>query len=313
MSQHAQDLSTNIKEQILSQKKQIAKERRRLIIRRTWQNKMVVIGGAIIFIMTMIAIFAPFIAPYSPLELEAINRLKPPSADHWFGTDDVGRDLFSRVIYGTRVSVFVATLAAIIAAFIGLIIGIYAAYYKTLDHILMRITDGLMAFPSILLAIAIMAVMGPKTINVVIAIVIVETPAVARVVRSAALVIKEQTFIEAAKSQGASNLRILWNHIVPNVITPLTVQITYVFSVSMIIEAALSFLGAGIPAPNPSWGNILYDGKTVIQTAWWMTIFPGLFLLLAVLGANLLGDGIRDLIDPNTKNVKKLKKTRRKA
>lgn len=308
-----QELSAEMNNEILVQKKQIARERRRLWMHRIWKNKMVVFGGSIIFIMTIIAIFAPLIAPYTPLEIEPVNRLKPPSGEHWFGTDDFGRDLFSRVVYGTRVSIFVALLASIFAAIIGLVVGIYSAYYKKLDHILMRITDGLMAFPSILLAIAIMAVIGPKTINVVIAIVVVETPAVARVVRSAALVVKEQTFIEAAKSQGASNLRILWSHIVPNVITPLTVQITYVFSVSMIIEAALSFLGAGIPAPNPSWGNILYDGKTVIQTAWWMTVFPGMFLLLAVLGANLLGDGIRDLIDPNMKNVKKLKKAKKRA
>lgn len=290
---------------IAEQKRQISKERRNLLFRRIWGNKMALIGGIIIFVIAVLAISAPIVTKFTPYDLEAVNRLQPPSLAHWFGTDNFGRDIFSRVIYGARVSLAVGLSVGIIAGGLGLIIGIYSSYYRVLDHILMRIADGLMAFPSILLAIAIMAVMGPKPINVVIAIVIVETPSVARIVRSAALVVKEQTYIEAAKAQGASSLRIIWSHIAPNVLTPLIVQITYVFSVAMIIEASLSFLGAGIPVPEPSWGNILYDGKGVIQIAWWMTVFPGVFLLLAVLGSNLLGDGIRDLIDPHSNKAKK--------
>ncbi|WP_339160897.1 ABC transporter permease [Siminovitchia sp. FSL H7-0308] len=287
------------------QKKDIAKERRSLFIRRLWANKMVVIGGGIMLLITLSALAAPLITQFTPYDLEAVNRLKPPNATHWFGTDNFGRDIFSRVVYGARVSLAVGLSVAVITGLLGLFIGMYASYYRVLDHILMRIADGLMAFPSILLAIAIMAVMGPKPINVVIAIVIVETPGVARIVRSAALVVKEQTYVEAARAQGAGSWKIIWSHIAPNVLTPLIVQITYVFSVSMIIEASLSFLGAGIPAPEPSWGNILYDGKSVIQTAWWMTVFPGMFLLLAVLGSNLLGDGLRDLIDPQSHQTKK--------
>lgn len=290
---------------VIGQKREIAKERRALFLRRVWANKMVVVGGVIIFLITLLALAAPLITQFTPYDLEAVNRLKPPSATHWFGTDNFGRDIFSRVVYGARVSLAVGLSVAIITGFLGLLIGMYSSFYRILDHILMRIADGLMAFPSILLAIAIMAVMGPKPINVVIAIVIVETPGVARIVRSAALVVKEQTYIEAARAQGASSWKIIWSHIAPNVLTPLIVQITYVFSVSMIIEASLSFLGAGIPVPEPSWGNILYDGKSVIQTAWWMTVFPGMFLLLAVLGSNLLGDGIRDLIDPQSNKAKK--------
>ncbi|MBD8006329.1 ABC transporter permease [Bacillus norwichensis] len=298
-------ISNAIEQNMEGQKKEIAKERRALFLRRVWANKMVVIGGGIIFLITLLALLAPLIAQFTPYDLEAVNRLKAPNATHWFGTDNFGRDIFSRVVYGARVSLAVGISVAIITGFLGLFIGMYSSYYRILDHVLMRIADGLMAFPSILLAIAIMAVMGPKPINVVIAIVIVETPGVARIVRSAALVIKEQTYIEAARAQGASSRKIIWSHIAPNVLTPLIVQITYVFSVSMIIEAALSFLGAGIPAPEPSWGNILFDGKSVIQSAWWMTVFPGIFLLLAVLGSNLLGDGIRDLIDPQSNKAKK--------
>ncbi|WP_144460520.1 ABC transporter permease [Siminovitchia fortis] len=290
---------------VIGQKREIAKERRALFLRRVWANKMVVVGGVIIFLITLLALAAPLITQFTPYDLEAVNRLKPPNATHWFGTDNFGRDIFSRVVYGARVSLAVGLSVAIITGFLGLLIGMYSSFYRILDHILMRIADGLMAFPSILLAIAIMAVMGPKPINVVIAIVIVETPGVARIVRSAALVVKEQTYIEAARAQGASSWKIIWSHIAPNVLTPLIVQITYVFSVSMIIEASLSFLGTGIPVPEPSWGNILYDGKSVIQTAWWMTVFPGMFLLLAVLGSNLLGDGIRDLIDPQSNKAKK--------
>ncbi|MEH7389422.1 ABC transporter permease, partial [Bacillus sp. JJ1474] len=215
--------------------------------------------------------------------------------------DNLGRDLFSRVIYGTQASMTVGLSVALISGTFGMIIGLYSAYNRYLDHILMRICDGLMAFPAILLAIAIMAALGPKTINVITALSFVMIPTVARVIRSAALVIKEQTYIEALKSQGASATRIIWIHIAPNAISQLIIQLTYVFAISIIIEASLSFLGVGIPAPNPSWGNIIYEGKAVIYNAWWMTVFPGVFIILAVLALNLFGDGLRDLLDPHTK------------
>jgi peptide/nickel transport system permease protein len=186
-----------------------------------------------------------------------------------------------------------------------MIIVLYASYYKLLDHILMRVCDGLMSIPGILLAIALMASLGPKTQNVVIALSIVFTPYIARVIRSAAIVAREQTYIEAIRVQGASTLRIIWLHIMPNTISPLVVTATFIFADAIITEAALSFLGAGIPAPDPSWGNILYDGKVVIFNAWWMTVFPGIMIILSVLGLNLLGDGLRDLIDPHINQAKK--------
>jgi peptide/nickel transport system permease protein len=284
--------------------KELKKERRSLFIRRFLSNRLAVTGSSIIIIICLIAFLTPLFVELDPLETNATNRLQSPNSEHIFGTDNFGRDLFSRVVFGAQVSMAVGLAVSLITAIVGMIIGLYSAYFKVLDHILMRICDGLMAFPAILLAIAIMAVLGPKPINVVIALSIVKAPAVARIIRSAALVIKEQTFIEALKAQGASTWRIIWLHIAPNTISPLIIQITYIFAISMIIEAALSFLGAGIPAPSPSWGNILYDGKTVIFTAWWMTVFPGIFIILTVLGLNLFGDGLRDLLDPHTNKAK---------
>jgi peptide/nickel transport system permease protein len=289
----------------LYSKNQMKKERQSLLLRRYFSNRLVVIGSVIILILSLISIFAPLITIYTPYDMIVTARLSPPSAEHFFGTDNFGRDLFSRVVYGTRVSMTVGLTVAAITLVIGAVIGLYSAYYRTLDHILMRICDGLMAFPAILLAIALMAALGPNIINVILSLSIVNTPTVARVVRSAAIVVKEQTFIEALRSQGASSWRIIWLHIAPNTMSPLIVQITYVFGVSVIIEASLSFLGAGIPAPSPSLGNILFDGKIVIFNAWWMTVFPGAFIILSVLGLNLFGDGLRDLLDPHTNKVKK--------
>lgn len=282
-------------------KKAINKERRQLLVLRILSNKSVLIGSIILIVLALFALFAPMISPYSPLAIDPELRLQGPSVAHWFGTDNFGRDLFSRVAHGAQVSLGVGISVAILTAFVGMIIGLYAAYYSLCDHILMRFCDALMAFPDILLAVAIMAVLGPQPINVVIAVTLAKIPVVARIIRSSALVVKEQTYIEALRSQGASSFRIIWGHVLPNALSPLIVQVTYVFAISIILEASLSFLGAGIPAPAPSWGNILFDGKIVIYSAWWMTIFPGLFIVLSVLSLNLFGDGLRDLLDPHTR------------
>jgi peptide/nickel transport system permease protein len=299
-------MEVTVKDQALSDvKSTINKQRRKLFIRRFLSNKLAVTGSIIIIFASLFALFAPLFVSFSPYEMEAVNRLKPPSAEHIFGTDNFGRDLLSRVAYGARASIGVGLTVAFVTGLLGLIVGLYSAYFRTLDHILMRISDGLMAFPAILLAIAIMAALGPRLENVIIALSFVYTPYVARVVRSAALVIREQTYIEAIKAQGASSLRIIWSHIAPNTLSPLIVQSTFIFADAIIIEAGLSFLGVGVPTPDPSWGNILYDGKVVIFNAWWMTFFPGISIVLAVLGLNLFGDGLRDLLDPQTNRAKK--------
>lgn len=273
------------------------RSRRSRFLRRFAAHKLALTGGVILFIVLLVAIFGPMLTP-SPLVLDSASRLQAPSAEHPFGTDNYGRDVLARVVEGARVSLFVGAFTAVCTAVLGCAVGLYAAYNRIADMILMRISDGLMAFPAILLAIAIMAALGQQTSNVVIALTIVFTPYVARIVRSSALVVKEQTFVEALKAQGASRTRIIWVNMAPNVVSPLIVQATFVFADSIITEAALSFLGAGVPPPAPSWGNMLLDGKTLIYNSWWMTVFPGIFIMATILAINLLGDGLRDLLDP---------------
>lgn len=286
-------------------KNKLKKEQRQLFRRRLLSNKQMVTGSSILIFLILLATFGPLLVPYTPYEMIVMDRLKPPSAEHLLGTDEFGRDLLTRILYGAQVTLGVGFSVAAFSSFFGLIIGLYASYYRALDQLLMRICDGLMAIPAILLAIALMSALGPNTRNVVIALSIVFTPYIARVIRSAAIVVREQTYIEAMKAQGASQLRIIWMHILPNTISPLVIQATFIFADAIIIEAALSFLGAGVAAPDPSWGNILYDGKLVIYNAWWMTVFPGITIILSVLGLNLLGDGLRDLIDPQSSRAKK--------
>ncbi|RYL88157.1 ABC transporter permease [Sporolactobacillus sp. THM19-2] len=289
---------------IINVKHQLQKERRRLFISRVLSNRLIIISAITFILLLVVSLLAPLIAPYSPLTMRVQDRLQAPSMVHFFGTDNFGRDVFSRTIYGTRISMFVGFTVTIISAAIGTAVGLYASYYKVLDHILMRICDGLMSFPAILLAIIIVAVFGPSTRNVIVALVIVFVPSFARIVRSAALRIKERTYIEAERAMGASSARIIWLHIMPNALSPLLVQTTYIFAITIITEAMLSYLGAGVPAPNPSLGNILYDGKIIILNGWWMTVFPGLMVIVIVLSVNLFGDGIRDLLDPHSNNSK---------
>ncbi|MFM1653425.1 ABC transporter permease [Brevibacillus sp. B_LB10_24] len=295
------------KVELSSLKHSLKKQQRRLFMRRFWSNRLMVTGSVIIAILLIVAIAGPALAPYDPYEMEPANRLQPPSGEHLLGTDNFGRDLFTRIVFGAQVSMGVGFAVAVIASSIGLVVGLYASYYRTLDQILMRICDGLMAIPGILLAIALVAALGPRLENVIIALSVVFIPSIARVVRSAALVVREETYIEAMKAQGASTARIIWLHIAPNTLSPLVVQATFVFADAIITEAALSFLGAGVPTPDPSWGNILYDGKLVIFKGWWMTVFPGILLILTVMGLNFCGDGVRDLIDPHASQSGKRK------
>lgn len=283
----------------------LKKQQRQLMMRRLLTNKLMVFGGIIFVVFAFMALIGPHLMAYDPYEMKVAERLQAPSAAHWLGTDEFGRDLLTRIVYGAKVSMGVGLAVTVISSIFGLIIGLYASYYRLLDHILMRICDGLMSIPGILLAIALMAALGPSSTNVIIALSIVFTPNIARIVRSSALIIREQTYIEAMHAQGASTMRIIWRHIAPNTISPLVVQATFVFAEAIISEAALSFLGAGIPAPEPSWGNILFAGKLVIFKAWWMVVFPAAIIVLSVLGLNLLGDGLRDFIDPHTSKKNK--------
>lgn len=285
----------------------LKKEQQNLFFRKFQSNKLMVIGSIILVLLIALPLLGPLFTPYTSYQMEPINKLQGPSAEHFLGTDEYGRDLFTRIVHGAKVSMGIGLSVSIISSIIGLVIGLCASYFRYLDGILMRIMDGLMAFPSILLAIALMAALGPKTGNVILALTIVFTPYIARVVRSAALVIKEETYIEAMRAQGASTFRIIWRHITPNILSPIIVQATFIFADAIISEASLSFLGAGVPTPDPSWGNILYDGKMVIFNTPWMVIFSGIMIILSVLGLNLLGDGLRDLLDPHIKGGKKKK------
>lgn len=275
----------------------LRKEHRKLTFLKFLRNKSAMIGGFITIFMVLFAIFGPFFS-MDPIEMAMKEKLQGPNLKHFFGTDNFGRDLFARVTNGARISIGVGFLVSCVVLLFGMTLGLFASYYKKMDDVLMRICDGLKAIPNLLLAIALMALLGPSIRNVIIALVVVNTPDIARITRSAAIVIKEQTYIESMKALGAGNMRIIWKHIAPNVLSPVIVQTSFIFAKAIIVEASLSFLGAGVPAPAPSWGNILSDGKALIYNAPWMIIFPGIFMALTVLGLNLFGDGLRDVLDP---------------
>lgn len=262
------------------------------------RHKMMLAGGVILLLLVTLSLAGSYFSPYDLYALDALSRLKSPTAQHWFGTDNFGRDVFTRVAYAIRISLLVGLSVAAAAGVFGLITGLLSAWYRAVDLIAMRICDGLFAFPSLLLAIAIVGILGPNTLNVVLALSLVYIPSIARVVRSAALVIKEKNYIEGLRAQGATSGRIIWRHILPNVMSPFIVQMTFIFSVAILTEAALSFLGSGVPAPIPSLGNALLEGKKVIFTSWWMTFFPGISIIVLIFALNILGDGIRDLLDP---------------
>ncbi len=261
------------------------------------RNPTVVIGLTILTLMALVGIFAPLLAT-DPLALKPIERLRPPSQQNWFGTDHLGRDVYARTVYGTRISLTVGLAVATFSTVIGLAIGLVAGYIRIVDAILMRIMDGLMAIPGILFAIALMALFGSSVENVIIAITVPEVPRVVRLVRAVVLTIREMPYVEAAVSVGTRLPKILLRHILPNTLAPLIVQATYVCASAMIVEALLSFLGAGTPPEIPSWGNMMAEGRVYFQIKPWMLFFPGVCLALMVLTVNVLGDGLRDTLDP---------------
>ncbi|CAM3082567.1 nickel transporter permease [Paenibacillus sediminis] len=267
------------------------------------KNKNAVIGCVLIIVFMIIAIIAPFIAPFDYKEQALLERLKPPSSTHWFGTDDLGRDLFSRTIYGARISLWVGFFSVIGSIIFGTILGVLAGYYgKWIDMIISRLFDILLAFPSILLAIAIVAILGPSLQNALYAIAIVNIPTYGRLIRAKVLSLKSEEYITAARAIGMKNNRILISHILPNSITPIIVQGTLGIATAIIEAAALGFLGLGAQPPEPEWGKMLSDSRQFIQTAPWTVIFPGVSIMFTVLAFNLLGDGLRDILDPRMKN-----------
>jgi len=244
------------------------------------------------------AIAAPWLGTIDPQMIAPFNRLEAPGANFWFGGDLVGRDVYSRTIYGSRISLAVGLGVAVIGISLGLVVGILSGFVSWVDQILMRVMDGLMAIPSILLAVALISLTGASLKNVIIAISIAEIPRVARLVRSVVLQLKERPYVEAAITAGTPFIFILWRHILPNTLAPLLVQATYIFASAVLTEAILSFIGAGTPPSTPSWGNIISEGRTVFSIAPHIVLFPGIALSFTVLGVNLMGDGLRDIFDP---------------
>ncbi len=275
-----------------------AAERKRHVRDYIRRHPTIVVGATLLAAIAAIAVLAPYLGTVDPQALSPINRLKWPSAEHWFGTDMLGRDVYSRTIYGARISLTVGISVALASTALGLVIGLVTGFSRWTDAIVMRIMDGLMSIPSILIAIALMALTRASLGNVVFAITVAEVPRVTRLVRGVVLTLREQPFVEAAFASGTGYIRILWRHIVPNTLPPLLVQGTFTAAAAMIVEAILSFLGAGTPPTIPSWGNIMAEGRSLFQVAYYIVFFPGAFLSVTVLAINLLGDGMRDALDP---------------
>lgn len=267
-------------------------------------HSRILVGATLTLAMVLMALAAPYIATHDPLRTNVRNRLEPPGSEHLMGTDEFGRDVFSRIVFGSQVSMYVGVGVVFFSTVAGMAIGLLSGYYRRVDNILMRVMDALMAFPSILLAIAILAALGPRITNVIVALSVVYTPRTARVVRGSVLSVREEAYVESARAIGLGDLRIIVRYVLPNVLAPLIVQATFILALTIIAEAGLSYIGAGTPPPTPSWGNILADGRPHIFRAAWMTTFPGLFIMVAVLGLNVVGDGLRDVLDPRQRGSK---------
>ncbi|UJM28527.1 ABC transporter permease [Bacillus aerophilus] len=270
-----------------------------------FQHKLAVIGTVIVFLFLILAIFAPLIAPYGINEQSLGERFSAPSAAHWFGTDDFGRDIFSRVVHGARISLWVGFFSVLGSVILGTLLGLMAGYGgRLLDAVISRLFDILLAFPSILLAIAIVSILGPSLQNALIAIAIINVPTFGRLVRSKVLSIKQEEYVLAAKAVGMSHRRIVLRHILPNSMVPVIVQATLAIGTAIIEAAALGFLGLGAQAPSPEWGKMLADARPYLVQAPWTLFFPGIAIMLTVLGFNLMGDGLRDTLDPKMKKIK---------
>ena len=270
-------------------------------VRLLLENRAALLSLCFLLTIFVLAMLAPVIAATDPNFVNPADRLDPPSSAYWFGTDDLGRDVFSRVIYGTRISLLVGVTVMIGATVIGSLIGLVAGYYPRLDTLIMRIMDGLEAFPSILLAIAVMATLGPATENVIVALSVVYAPNIARLMRGLTLMNREQPYVESARAIGMRDFPIMRRYIFMNSLSPLIVQGTFVVAFGILAEASLSFLGAGVPPDTATWGSMVSSGQPRLQQAWWVCVFPGAFLFATVLAINLIGDGLRDALDPRSR------------
>ncbi|KXO75685.1 ABC transporter permease [Brucella anthropi] len=277
---------------------QKASSERALFIRRLFKRKTVAAGIIVLAVFAILALLAPWIAPYSPSKLSIVNRLKPPSEMFWFGTDEFGRDVFSRTIYAGRLSLMVGAAVVVLSAIIGVTLGLLAGFFQRLDTPIARLIDAMMAFPDILLAIALVAALGPSLATVIVALSVVYAPRLARIVRASTLVIRELPYVEAAQSLGISTFHIMTRHVLRNLISPIIVQCTFLFASAMLAEAGLSFLGLGVSPEIPTWGTMIAAGRQYIGQADWMTYFPGFAIILSVLSLQMVGDGLRDMLDP---------------
>jgi len=266
--------------------------------RRLLRNRLFVTGAAILLVVAVLALFADLIQLLPPEKMQVRLRFRTPSFAHPLGTDNYGREIWSRVVHGARMSLLIGSAVALVTGLAGTLIGVLAGYFRALDGVLMRVMDALMAFPAILLAIAIAAALGPSAVNAVIALAIVYTPRMARIVRSTVMVVREMDFVKAARACGARDGWIIWRHVLPNSMAPLIVQLTFIFAYAILAEAILSFLGVGPPPPTPTWGNMIAEGKDYLREAPHICLFPGIAVALVCLALNLLGDGLRDVLDP---------------
>jgi peptide/nickel transport system permease protein len=275
--------------------------RRRPVLVRLLRHKAFMVGLVLFGAVVLVAVLADLIAPSDPARVSIRNRFKPPSLEHPLGTDNLGRSQLSRIVYGARLSLAIGFAVVVLNAVFGVLLGAAAGYFRRLDNILMRTTDALMAFPAVLLAIAIAAALGASSLTAAIALSAVYIPRTARIVRASVLVVRELEFVQAAAAMGASHWRVLRRHILPNCLAPLIVQLTFIFAYAILSEAVLSFLGLGAAPPTPTWGNIIAEGRQYMREAAWITLVPGLVLAVTVVGLNLLGDGLRDVLDPRLK------------
>lgn len=273
----------------------------KLLLRRLLRNRAFVAGSLLVAFVLLAIALAPIVTNGEPNRLAIRMRFRPPSADFPFGTDNLGRDMFARVLYGGRLSLEIGFWVVALNAVFGILLGALAGYFQKLDGPLMRVADALMAFPSVLLAIGIAAALGASPTTAIIALAVVYIPRTARILRASVLVVRELDYVQAARAAGADDWHIVMRHILPNCMAPLLVQLSFVFAYAVLSEAVLSFLGLGAPPTVPSWGILIAEGRSYIREAWWLTVMPGIAIALTVLGLNLLGDGLRDVLDPRLK------------